>query len=91
MKNIIFWDVMGVPLVITDVSEQYIASIFRVKIISELETLAVTSNCSTMRTATRWHISEDDIIHSCAVLDNSNKRAIGKSDFCLCEVGSGRS
>jgi hypothetical protein len=44
MKNPVFWDVMRVALVRTDVSEKLIVSI-RMKRISELETaLAVTSN-----------------------------------------------
>jgi hypothetical protein len=38
-----FWE-ENVKRVITDVSEEHIASIIRMKIISELGTLAVTSN-----------------------------------------------
>jgi hypothetical protein len=45
MKNAVFWAVMSVALVRTDVSEECITSIIRVTKISELgTTLAVTSN-----------------------------------------------
>jgi hypothetical protein len=45
MKNAVFWDVTPCALVRADVSEEHIASIFWVRIISELgTTLAVTSN-----------------------------------------------
>jgi hypothetical protein len=61
-----------VALVGTDVSEECIASIIRVTRIGELETLAVTSNRSTLRRnalcvltrATRRHIQEDCILHT---------------------------
>jgi hypothetical protein len=44
MKNAVFWDVRGVALVRTDVSEERIGSIIRVKRSSEIGTkLAVTS------------------------------------------------
>jgi hypothetical protein len=50
MKNCFFWDVRGVALVITDVSEELSASIIRVARIGELGTmLAVTSNERTLR------------------------------------------
>jgi hypothetical protein len=47
IKNASIWDGMRrcVALVTADVSEDLVASIIRVKIISELGTLAITSNC----------------------------------------------
>jgi hypothetical protein len=44
MKNAVFWDVTPVALVRTDVSEERIASIIKVKRISKLGMLALTSN-----------------------------------------------
>jgi hypothetical protein len=45
MKNAVFWDVTPCGLVGTDVAEEHMASIIRVKRISELgTTLAVTRN-----------------------------------------------
>jgi hypothetical protein len=44
IKNGVFWDVYHVALVRTDVSEEHIAPFIRVTRISELGTLAVTSN-----------------------------------------------
>jgi hypothetical protein len=45
MTNAVFWDVTPYALVRTDVPEERIASIIRVKTVSELgTTLAVTSN-----------------------------------------------
>jgi hypothetical protein len=50
LENAVFWDVMPVALVITEVSVQRIACIIRVIRIVELgTTLAVTSNRSTLR------------------------------------------
>jgi hypothetical protein len=45
MKNVVFWDVRTMYLVRTDVSQERIVSIIRVKRIDELgTTIAVTSN-----------------------------------------------
>jgi hypothetical protein len=44
MKNYFFWDLRREALIRTGVSEERIASIIRVERISELGTLAVTSN-----------------------------------------------
>jgi hypothetical protein len=44
LKNAVFWDVTRVALVITDVSEERIASNIRGTRRGELGTLAVTSN-----------------------------------------------
>jgi hypothetical protein len=45
VKNTVFWDMTHVALAGTDVSEEHIASIMRVKIISELgTTLTITSS-----------------------------------------------
>jgi hypothetical protein len=47
MKNAVFWDVTPVALVRTDVSEERMAAIIRVKRIGEVETtLAVTRSRS---------------------------------------------
>jgi hypothetical protein len=55
-----------VALVITDVSEELIASIIRVTIIGELgTTLAVTSNRSFLRSV-RWSLVTADVVGSCA-------------------------
>jgi hypothetical protein len=49
MKNGVFWDVSPCGSCNIDVSGESIASIIRMKRIGELETLAVTSNRSTLR------------------------------------------
>jgi hypothetical protein len=49
MNNIVFWDVSPCALVGTDVSEENIASIFRVKTMNERNTLEIASDCSTLR------------------------------------------
>jgi hypothetical protein len=49
MKNAVFWDVRPCVSVRTDVSEEIIASVIRVKRLDELGiSLAVTSNRSTL-------------------------------------------
>jgi hypothetical protein len=54
MKNGVFWDVMPVALVRTDVFAEISASIIRVTRIGELgTTLAVTSNRRTLRRNTK--------------------------------------
>jgi hypothetical protein len=67
MKNAVFWEVMSVALVRTDVAEEPSPSIIKVTRIGELETtLAVTSNRSTPpRNTTRAkqrNIPEDGIL-----------------------------
>jgi hypothetical protein len=49
MKNAVFWDVRTCGSLSTDISEEHSASIIRVTRISELGTLAVTSNRRTLR------------------------------------------
>jgi hypothetical protein len=49
MKNVVFYDVTQCGFCKIYVSEERIASIIRVKRISELGTLLVTSNLSTLR------------------------------------------
>jgi hypothetical protein len=56
IKNDVFWDVTpcdSCKIILLDVSEEHIASIFRVKIISELGTRV-----------TLGHIPEEVILHS---------------------------
>jgi hypothetical protein len=53
MKNDVCWDVTPRGSCKDRVSEERSASIVRVTRISELGTLAVTSNCRTLRTNTR--------------------------------------
>jgi hypothetical protein len=55
MKDAVFWDIMLLALVGADVSEEHIASIFRVTRIGELGTLAVTSNRSKLRRNTDYN------------------------------------
>jgi hypothetical protein len=52
MKNAVFWDVMRVALVRTDVSEERRASIMKVTRVGELGTLAVTSKACCEETKT---------------------------------------
>jgi hypothetical protein len=55
LKNGVFWDVSRVAVVRTDISEERIAFIIRVKKVSELgTTLAVTSNRSTLSRSTMY-------------------------------------
>jgi hypothetical protein len=55
MKNTVFWDVARVGLVRTDVTEERIASIIRVKRIGELgTTLALTTYGTTLNTTRRY-------------------------------------
>jgi hypothetical protein len=57
------WRVVG--FVRIGVSEEQVASIFRVEGVSELRTaLAATSRTSVLTRATRRHIPEDGILHS---------------------------
>jgi hypothetical protein len=50
MKNVVFWDIMHLAFVRTDVSEECIVSIIEVTKIGELgTTLAIISNRSTLR------------------------------------------
>jgi hypothetical protein len=51
-----------VPVVITDVSEELSASIIRVTTISELGTLAVTSNLRTLRRMVELSSSEASVL-----------------------------
>jgi hypothetical protein len=44
VKNAVFWNVESCGLVITDVSEERVASIFMVERITELETALAVSN-----------------------------------------------
>jgi hypothetical protein len=76
MNDDVFWDVTPCGSC-NNVSEEHIASIFRVKIISELGTIAVTRNCSKLNlkmevirsseasvlSGAIWlHIPDDDIL-----------------------------
>jgi hypothetical protein len=61
MMNAVFWDVTRVPLV-TDVSEEHIASIIRVTGIGDLLEAICSSETSALRRAT-WRKRPEDGIH----------------------------
>jgi hypothetical protein len=84
MKGAVFCDVAPCDSLRTDISEQIIASIIRVKTIGKLKTtLAVTSNPRTLTRATWHNIPEDGIIQAGYILHHGRRSRMEQTPLLL--------
>jgi hypothetical protein len=97
MKNGVFWDVMPVALVRTDVSEELSATIIKVTRIGELgTTLAVTSNRRTLRRNTKLLLRSvrrllvtADVVYSSQILVTLMMEALRSSETSVLTRATG--